>query len=68
MEKRIAGCGIDIVDALKYINPQLKIDYGTYLPGVRSIPGVYGKHDLSEKMNPSRAWLGDLWSIGTQAV
>ena len=51
MEKRIAGCRIDIVDALKYINPLVeKLITGTYLQTIRSVPGVYGKlYNLSEK-------------------
>jgi processive 1,2-diacylglycerol beta-glucosyltransferase len=51
MEKRIAGCRIYIVDALKYINPVVeKLIAGAYLQAIRSIPGVYGKlYDLSEK-------------------
>lgn len=51
MEKRIAGCKIYIVDALKYINPLVeKLITGTYLRAIKSVPGVYGKlYDLSEK-------------------
>ena len=62
MEKRIAGCRIDIVDALKYINPLVeKLITGTYLQAIRSIPGVYGKlYDLSEKDESISGMVRDL--------